>query len=261
MIAIMAMSTLSAAALAGWGHPVKWDQFDNPDPHGRRTESWWSTMGGGQLVADDFLCTQTGWINEIRVRGVDDIYNLGVRVFIWADIPATTDEDAHPGELLKSWDLGTASGSDPNKVGWWDTGTGEFCITLPEDDWFLQVGSASNPVTYWVGVQPEHDIFHIEKFYWSHRDNLSNDEPNPPDIHNLSGAVVGNTDGGGNWQHLGAHYVEDSFNGDHWEFGSYAGTLPDDWRSVDMELQVYGTPEPTTLALLMLGGLMVVRRR
>ncbi|HNQ21764.1 MAG TPA: PEP-CTERM sorting domain-containing protein [Phycisphaerae bacterium] len=261
MLGIVVVLAWSATALADWGYPLKWDQFDNPDPHGRKIESWWSSWGHGQLVADDFLCTQAGWLNEIRVQGANDAFNLGARVFIYADVPATAEEESHPGALLKFWNLGNADPGDPHKIGWWDAGNGEFRINLPEDDWFYQEGSVANPIVYWVGVQPKHDIFGFEKFYWSYRDNLHNDNPNPPDIHNLDDAVVGNTDGSGNWQHLGAYYVEDWFNGNHWQFGTYTGLLPDGWRSVDMEFQVYGTPEPASLALLALGGLVLLRRR
>lgn len=262
LIGIVGLVAATGAALADWGAPLKWNQFDNPDPHGRRIESWSSSQHDGQLVADDFVCTQTGYINEIRVRGVNDAYNLGVKVFIWADVPATPTEESHPGTLLKSWSLGNANPNDPHKIGWYDTGTGEFRINLPEGDWFQQQGTPSNPIVYWIGVEPQHDIFGFEKFYWNYRDNLNDNDPSPPDIHRLDDAVVNNYNGSGTWRHLGAYYYIDPIFGDrYWKYGSYTGTLPAGWRSVDMEFQVYGTPEPASLALLAIGATALLRRR
>ena len=261
LLVVLGLVATGTAAMADWGAPLKWNQFDNTDPHGRTIQTWFSSNPSqGQLVADDFLCTQTGWINELRVRGHDDDYNFGVKVYIWADVPTTSNDESHPGTLLKSWNLGKADAGDPHKIGWSDAGNGEYRINLPENDWFMQEGTSANPIIYWVGVQAHHDILGIEQFHWNYRDNLQNDNPNPTDIHNLDDAVVWDA-ALGSWKHLGAWYNEDWFNGNHWEFTSYTGTLPAGYRSVDMEFQVYGTPEPASLVLLAAASFVLRRRR
>lgn len=232
---------LSVAALADWGHPLKWDQFDSIDS--RAAESWRTHSGSYfYLAADDFLCTQTGWVSEIRVAGIDDPFNLGVQVMIWSDVPAGPTDESHPGDLLYSVKLGVADPNDPHKVGWWDAGDGTFRINLPENNWFWQEGTPDDPIVYWVGVQAYHDIFGFEKFRWKFRD---------PSRQWGDDAVFSTN--GVTWSHWGVDPTG--------AIRLYDGTLPAGWSSVDLAFQVYGTPEPATWAIFGLGAFALLRRR
>ena len=231
---------LSAGAMADWGSPLKWDQFDSVDS--RTGQSWSASNGDFYLCADDFLCTSPGYINEIRVAGHNDGFNLGVWVYFWSDVPAGPNDESHPGTLLSLIKLGNANSGDPNKIGWFDAGDGTFRIDLPQNQWFHQDGTAANPTRYWVGVQARHDIFGFEKFYQSFR---------TPDRHWGDDAVFSRN--GATWSHWG----EDPTG----NINTYDGILPTNWRSVDMAFQVYGTPEPSSFAVLGLGLLALLRRK
>ena len=62
------------------------------------------------LMADDFLCGQSGPITDIHIWGgfpvdaipVDDPGELLVEITLYSDIPATPDSWSHPGESLWS---------------------------------------------------------------------------------------------------------------------------------------------------------------
>ncbi|MGD8450721.1 MAG: dockerin type I repeat-containing protein [Phycisphaerae bacterium] len=225
LLRLLALLLIVTPAVAGWGDPLKIDQYGPVDYF--RAPSWRDGDANFYfLCADDFVCTEPGRISEIHVRGIDDPYNLGVEVFFWADVPASEDGDSHPGELLyySGW-LPVANPSDPNHYGWYDAGGGEFHITLPEYYRFLQQGTPDNPVVYWVGVQVRHDVFGMEEFNWSHR------QPGFQD----GGPAAFSADGE-NWVHWGRNPLG--------VITTYSGSLPTGWQPVDLTFQLYGAALP-----------------
>ena len=214
---------LTASAYAGWADPLIVDQITPVDTRAARSWRDSETNGFFYVCADDFVSTETGWISEVRIRGMQDLYPLGAELLIYENVPATATEDAHPGELLfASERLWNADPSDPNLVGWFDVGDGEFRLTLDWNYRFFQQGTPENPVTYWIAIQAYHDVFGLEEFYWNFRD---------PDAQSGAPAVY-STDGE-NWEHW-----SESIMG---EVETYTGVLPAGSRPIDMTFQIYGS--------------------
>jgi hypothetical protein len=130
------------------------------------------------ILADDFLCTQTGRILDIYVWGswLDDHYPWqedpqGVRFALsfHADIPAGPNQEySMPGETL--WLHHFLPGSFTAQVyaggieeGWMDPPDNYifpadwtcwlYKFSVPESEAFLQTGTPENPMVYWLDVQ------------------------------------------------------------------------------------------------------------
>ena len=153
---------------------AKWDQ--PPDLNGMDIlDGPYSNINLGQVyekfLADDFLCTQTGPITEIRVRssylfdesmGIPPLFNLA----IYSDIPASADQYSMPGKVL--WedylpavreeiiDRGDEQFYDPNSqdiIGT-DTLVYEYTFVIPEDQAFVQ----EEGNIYWLGMHHSFDL-------------------------------------------------------------------------------------------------------
>jgi len=158
-------------ALADWdiGDPAKWVQLPDESPEGLYVSSHRNTWGS--LLADDFHCTETGRITGIHIWG-DRMAGPGVNGFniaIYADIPAEQSPTGYsmPGELL--WEYQAASGFFTSRD--WTTGTWDWLeppdyyypsrditcqqynFAFDEAEAFLQSGTPSVPVVYWLSVQ------------------------------------------------------------------------------------------------------------
>ena len=134
--------------LADWPHDVKWDQLE---PY---SDWFWRSFVNDQenyIVADDFLCEETGWITDIESYGFcDEIESLdSFRITFWTDIPQNPDEEARPGLLLFEVLVPKASPYDPLGLGWQQIGENRFKINLPQEDWFFQEAGT----VYWIGIQ------------------------------------------------------------------------------------------------------------
>ncbi len=228
-------------AVADWPNAVaKWDQLS------QGVDTWgaasWVLPEGSALTADDFLCTSLQPISEIRFGG---FLNGGpinqFRITFWTDVVRTLDDESHPGSLIYDQLIAPASQADPLKLGWQDMGDGTWLINLPEDQWFRQQGSQQVPVVYWIGIQAVADA---GNFYWNFRDR------------NLDGwgddaAFQSDEFGILPWSSWGWTVADPGTGPD-----LYDGLLPQDfWKSADMAFTV-STPEPATIALLAVGGLV-----
>lgn len=227
----------SPAALADWDHDVKWDQLDpivaNP------TQSY----VGGPVSADDFQCDETGYITDIEFIG-DYFHVMGEEstflITFWSDVPASADDESHPGDALVEIDVDPADGQG---IGWqevadYDPSGNErkFKINLPVDDWFLQ----ERGTIYWISIQGSAagftNMLLAEGEHWG------------------DDAVFLNTG-----QPAYDHWAYDE-NGDDQR---YTGLLPEGWTSADMSFRLTGTPvpEPATLAIVGVAGLAALLRR
>ena len=242
---------VAPAALADWDHEVKWDQLE--------PVSYWLWQSyinteDDLLVADDFLCSETGWITDVEFYGycpnVDNIAEF--RITFWDDLPATPSEESLPGELLDEIYVTAADPNDPLGLGWKEVWTGHevsrFKINLPECDWFLQ----ENGNIYWIGIQgvlPDS----VDGFYWKFRDIT---EPTWGD----DAVSLGLVPPADEWLHLGWIYSPDLMMVIP---SGYRGTLPANFMgSADMSFKLTGTiPEPATFGLVGLGLLALIRRR
>jgi hypothetical protein len=148
---------------------TKWIQWPDLDPTGMDI-----TAVPPFILADDFLCTQTGPITEIHVWGSwyhdvlpGDPSNVSFTLSLHADIPVGPFGWSVPGEPLwiREFQPGAfvvqlAAGG--LEEGWFeppdfydpmgDTQCWEYIFFLDEGE-FIQLGSESDPIVYWLNVQ------------------------------------------------------------------------------------------------------------
>ena len=165
----------------GYGYRVHVPQFDEElilkwDQPPQMTDIGMDVRATDPVVlADDFLCTSTGPIREIRVYGswIDDVYPMGdpgwvaFRLSLHADIPQGPNGWSIPGELL--WIKDYVPGEFGYELyfqgpeGWYDPETSqyipvadfncwEYIFRLDEEE-FIQQGTEQNPIVYWLDVQ------------------------------------------------------------------------------------------------------------
>lgn len=241
-IAILGLCLAAAPAAADWDHEVKWDQL-NP---GSRASLSQVNSSPNPLAADDFPCTETGWITDIEFDGVafgffDPPDLSSFRITFWRDVPATANEESHPGDLLADISVDPASPLDPLGLGWKEISTNRYKINLPRESWFEQ----KEGDIYWIGIQGV--VGPGDFFGWYFRniyDNTWGDDAAFTDLGHPS------------WWHWGWEAIDTQ--------GLYEGTLPASWlKSADMSFKLTGTPipEPGVFALAGLGLLALIRRR
>jgi hypothetical protein len=252
LIAAVALLALTAAtARADWPHDVKWDQLLPADQYG--VVSYYRTGGTAPVeatAADDFLCTETGWITDIEFLG----WGSGItsfRVRFWTDVPETAEKESEPGQLLYDETFGPA-GSDG--LGWKYIGddTYTYKINIPEELWFHQEGSAAGPTVYWISVQGIIDPASPSgNFSWLIRER---NEPTWGDDAAFESEYYGHEP----WAHLGWPSTDPSAAPDFYE-----GKLPAGWaKSADLCFRLTGTvPEPASMGLVCLIALALIKHR
>ena len=173
--------SLAIPAAADWNleDPAKWVQLPDLAPTGMDV----NTSFPYYILADDFLCTETGPITDIHIWGSwyhdelpggEDPYGIMFRLSIHADIPAGVGgiDYSRPGELLWLGEFHGPSGQFQARI--WEEGIDEGWFEPPNDyefpgdhvcwqynffideaDAFWQEGTPDNPVIYWLDVQAE----------------------------------------------------------------------------------------------------------
>lgn len=154
---------------------LKWEQLPDVSPYGidicvDRGNNYYAP----RMVADDFQCTSTGSITNISLWGSwkqDYIGNITMfHLGIYADIPANQSQTEYsmPGAML--WERNFSQGEFKKSVYyfyansyWWDPyfylpipridfKIYQFDFDIPKDQAFNQIGTITNPVTYWLGI-------------------------------------------------------------------------------------------------------------
>ncbi len=175
VLAAVLVLVLSVVASADWdeGEPYKWVQYPDLEPTGIDVNATFP-----YVLADDFLCTQTGPITDIHIWGswLNDYLPYGnpsdvlFTLSIHSDIPAEASPTGYsmPGELLwlmdfdqdmfqvRVWADGLQEGwLDPPEMynPWGDTVCWQYNFIIDETVAFRQEGSEENPIVYWVDVQ------------------------------------------------------------------------------------------------------------
>jgi len=158
---------------------LKWRQAPDLDPTGMDVDASCESFFAECLVlADDYLCTQSGPITEIHVYGswYEEMYpggdpgNVFFTLSIHEDVPAGIDQPwSHPGEVLwmkwfspgefmfRPYAAGIEEGFfNPIQEFYQpiaDFTCWKYIFVIPEDSQFVQEGSEGDPVVYWLDVQ------------------------------------------------------------------------------------------------------------
>ena len=258
LVAVVVAVLLCAPARADWISAFsKWDQLsEGYDPYG--AASWIDDGFGEAITADDFVCTSACPIVGILFNGFyshqfDDPPEQ-FRVTFWSNMPATSADESQPGELLYDRLIGPVNPADPLKSGWQADGN-EYRINLAEQDWFRQEGSAADPVVYWIGIQGVMPFDgEDDSFFWRLRHRLL---PTAGADATFASEHFGNEP----WWHWA--WLPEAEDTPMMSPSLYDGPFDADvyWKSGNMAFELIAIPEPTTLALLALGGLGLLRRR
>ncbi len=240
---------LSCPALADWdpNYKMHWPQLPDLSPTGMDVDNMWVTL------ADDFECIEAGPIADIHIWGsfADDILpaagpdSLSFHLSIHADIPAGQVEPwSMPGpelwsQLFVPGQYTVRQVTDNSPEDWYD----------PVGDWF----NDNHLQAYQYNFYPE-DPFPQEysNTYWL---DVKVQVPAAPDF----------TFG---WKTSEARHPDLRWGDDATYFDPAQGiwqplTYPvgHEYEGETLDLAFVITPEPATLALLLLGGLTLLRRR
>jgi hypothetical protein len=150
---------------------VKWEQLPDITVNGTDIAMTANT-GAPRELADDFLCTQTGPITDVHLWGSWMNDQTGViamiHLSIHSNIPADQSPTGYsiPGPVL--WQMNFTPGQWTQKIyhegtaEWWydpysglllpnaDHAVWEVDITIDQVQAFVQQGTATNPITYWL---------------------------------------------------------------------------------------------------------------
>lgn len=169
---------VAVTASAHWDEsmPAKWVQLPDLAPTGIDVNC--TETDPTYILADDFLCTETGPINDIHIWGswYHDIYpegdpgNVYFRLSLHDDIPVATSPTGYsmPGELLWQMDFQPSQftfreWATDLQEGWLDppqayepigdTVCWQYNFNIIGDLAFVQQGTPANPKVYWLDVQ------------------------------------------------------------------------------------------------------------
>ena len=230
------LGLLAAPVLADWnpGDPYKMHFPQLPDPTG-----WDVNATYPKVLADDWQCSETGWVKDIHFWGSWEHGITGqIQAFmlsIHSDVPAGPTSFSHPGPALWEHEITNpvVRPIDPTtQQGWYDPNTGtwrhpdhsnyfQYNIILPPDLWFWQ---------------------DVNTIYWL----------------DISAIVANPTATRWGWKTSLDHWNDDAVWGDYPAPQWSELTDPQTGTSLDMAFVI--TPEPATLGLLGL-SLLALRRR
>jgi hypothetical protein len=169
---------LAPVVFADWkpGDPHKWLQ--NPDLTTNGIDIRMDNRGGQRAIGDDFLCTETGPITDVHlwVSWKSDVNGpiSGITLSIYSNNPSGPGGFSLPDYLLWSRQFTPSQFTQrpdynlpsPQKEGWWDPRAGGYIasgdskiyqinININPLDAYVQEGSPTHPVIYWLVVEPQ----------------------------------------------------------------------------------------------------------
>lgn len=238
---IIPILTISTAAIADWnqGDSYKMHYPQLPDPTG------WdiSFAYGSQTLADDFLCTETGPISDLHfwVSWLDD--TVGSITMIKADI--LSNNGGLPGTQL--W---TSGGLDPSKFtvryagsgnqGWDDPSPDSSCLPNNHQNYYqVNIDNIANPL-----IQQQGQTYWLALSLW---------------MSASPSGLVGWKTTQDSWGSSAVYYAFHSIEGGGYYYqwdpvAVCSNNLPANFAFVI-------TPEPTTICILGLGALTLLRKR
>jgi len=242
---IVGVAFMTAPAQADWdpgdGHKMHHPQL--PDPTG------WDIDITRGFVADDWMCSETGPVNDIHFwmswQGGNVGVIEGVQARIWSDAPA----GSNPQE---PW-------SQPDQLLWEHIFWNGFTVREPpgfgEQGWYT-------PAEWNDGIEPiMNPTDHLEYYQVNIDDVSAITEPFQQvrdtvywlELHIIP--ATPNTYAG--WKTSLDHWNDDAV----YEVMQEHLELIDPITGLSLDMAFVITPEPATLALLTLGGLALIRRR
>ena len=179
LIVLAVILSLAIPAAADWNieDPAKWVQLPDLMPTGMDV----NTSAPYYILADDFLCTETGPITDVHIWGswyhdylpFDwNAYGVNFVLSIHEDVPAGVGglEYSRPGEVLWLGFFDGAAGEFQARIweegideGWFEPPQGyefpgdhvcwQYNFFIDAAEAFIQEGTPDNPVVYWLDVQ------------------------------------------------------------------------------------------------------------
>jgi hypothetical protein len=241
MIAVCVF-VVSSPAWADWsvGDPYKMHFPQLPDPNGLDVN-----FESPQMLADDWLCTETGPVSDIHFwvsHRQDELPLLeGLHVEIFSNIPAPAGGFSMPGDSLwkgdllqDDFDFSTATGGTGDQ-GWFDPLTGEYIPSDHKSYFQINLTNITEPLIqkrgeiYWLGVS----IDTTGEDGWKTADLNAYPEP-----------------------YTGKHFEDDAvfrgINGE-WRELHYPPDHPMGGQSIDLAFVITTVPEPASVMLVLIG--------
>lgn len=234
---------LVGTAWADWsvGDPYKYLQL--PNPNGWDVSPHDPQDGNFTELADDWVCSGTGAISDIHLwyswKG-DTPHPFDIEVFIFSNVPAGPDPGgfSHPGDML--WgrlffanQFTTRTYSTVGNQGWYEPSSGSYFQNNHHNTYQLNIENITTPfvqqqgTTYWLAV--EMTGLNNDTIGWKTAIDQTNDA---------------------------AVWLDTSVRANPtWR------KLQDPITQAPLDLAFVLTPDPATLAMLVLGGLVVLRRQ
>ena len=239
---------VSSMVMADWypgdGHKMHYAQL--PDPFGWDVFASTNLQGPGmqKVLADDWRCSQSGPVEDIHLWGSWK-YDMpgeieGLHVSIHDDIPAgIAGPYSMPGNLLWEWEFYpgefTVRNYGTGDQGWYNPNTNEVRPFDHHEFHQINIENITDPFIQEVG-----------KIYWLDITVFSFD----------SFSEWG-------WKTSMDHWNDDAVWTDYYSGGGYDpwNELLDPMTGESLDLAFVITPEPTTVVLLGLGGLLLRKKR
>ena len=239
---------LGSVAVADWdiGDPHKMHYPQLP-----KVDGGWDVMSSYYLfLADDWQCSETGYVNDIHTwvsfRQDEPVVPNTVHLAIWSDdpvgdagIPGEDPDNTFSKPLQPLW-----HGDRTDWVmRWWADGP---------QGWFDPRDPAGTMVDPTV---PDHYGVHQMNFYFDDSEAFWQDKDH---IYWLEFTIQQPVEVGIGWKESADHFQDDAV----WRTeGGAWNELLDPETGASMDLAFVITPEPVTLAVLLIGGMALLRRR
>ena len=179
LLTIWCVMIVSSSVFGDWdeGDFAKWVQLPDLSPTGVDVSA--------PVLADDWLCTETGLVTDIHIWGswkddylpgyydaagdfIPDAGEISFNLALYSDIPASADMHSMPGQELWSMDFCTGDFAYRHYAtaveDWYNPETGEYISPNHDGVWqynfdidpidaFLQEGTIDESIVYWLSIQ------------------------------------------------------------------------------------------------------------